>query len=397
MAATVVPDLTSIGAGSAAMRVSKSGAVTAYRATANTNAARGTALTAAVAALVSYDELVIGPGIFATTGPLDCSLNGATNLTIRGSGKENTTISCTPESGGGAALFPAANSTISDMTIESLAGDIEIPALGVYGMTQEGSGTLGTATWHNLNVIGNTLGMKISAGSVVRIFDIDVDSHGTTIVNLGTLKLYSVVVTTDDAAAGNAIGIDNQSGGNTYSFGSWIITNSATGNATGIKGNCNVYSTELSTGGVGISLDIDNSGGGTVTVDSATDYLRTSGTITRLRQYGVAAPATTAVLTISSSSTTPDAVAADHFRLTLVHTGATTINAPLNPIDARIIHFELIQDASGSCVVTWNAAFVFGTTGSPTLTTTASKRDIVAFQYSSSLVKWLYLGSLLGF
>jgi len=90
-----------------------------------------------------------------------------------------------------------------------------------------------------------------------------------------------------------------------------------------------------------------------------------------------------------------DASTGNHFRVTL--TASTgSMGAPSNPTDGQKITFEIIQDATGSRTMTWNAAFHFPSAGAPTLTTTASKRDLVGFCYSSSASAWLYLGTSLG-
>jgi hypothetical protein len=85
-----------------------------------------------------------------------------------------------------------------------------------------------------------------------------------------------------------------------------------------------------------------------------------------------------------------------HYRVTLTNS-TSTFGAPSNPVDGQKITFEIIQDGTGSRTVSWNAAYDFGTAGAPTLTTTASKRDLVGFVYSGSLTKWMYSGSWLGF
>lgn len=96
-----------------------------------------------------------------------------------------------------------------------------------------------------------------------------------------------------------------------------------------------------------------------------------------------------AVLTYSSSLAV-NAALGNHFRVTL--TGNVTIGAPSNPTDGQKITFELIQDSTGSRTGSWNSAFDFGSSTTPTLTTTANKRDLVGFVYSSSASKWLYSG-----
>lgn len=77
--------------------------------------------------------------------------------------------------------------------------------------------------------------------------------------------------------------------------------------------------------------------------------------------------------------------------------GATTLAAPLNPIDGQVIRFAWTQDATGSRVVTYNAVFGFSTTfPSPTLSTTAGKIDYVTFKYNLAAAKWHCVGVLIG-
>jgi hypothetical protein len=105
---------------------------------------------------------------------------------------------------------------------------------------------------------------------------------------------------------------------------------------------------------------------------------------------------TSGVVALTFSSTLAvNAALGNHFRVTM--TANMTVSAPSNPVDGQKVTFELIQDGTGSRTVTWNAAFDFGAVGAPTLTTTASKRDVVGFVYSGSLSKWLCAGSALGF
>ena len=74
-----------------------------------------------------------------------------------------------------------------------------------------------------------------------------------------------------------------------------------------------------------------------------------------------------------------------------------TMGAPSNPVNGQHITFLITQGGSGSNTITWNAAYSFGTAGTPTLTTTLGDTDIVGFIYSSGASKWLCLGSALGF
>lgn len=104
-----------------------------------------------------------------------------------------------------------------------------------------------------------------------------------------------------------------------------------------------------------------------------------------------------AALSVSGSAIATDASLGNHFRVTPTHSTSTAMSAPSNPVDGQKITYELVQDSTGSGTISWNSVFAFGTSGAPTLTTTASKRDLVGFVYSSDETKWLYLGSQLNF
>jgi hypothetical protein len=95
-----------------------------------------------------------------------------------------------------------------------------------------------------------------------------------------------------------------------------------------------------------------------------------------------------------------DASLGNHFRLlTTSGIGATrSLGAPSNPTDGQKILIEVIQDGTGSRALTYNAVYAFGTdVVSPTLTTTASKRDFLGFAYSGSATKWYCLAVAKGY
>jgi hypothetical protein len=91
-----------------------------------------------------------------------------------------------------------------------------------------------------------------------------------------------------------------------------------------------------------------------------------------------------------------NAALGNDFRLTLTASTGTIAN-PTNPVDGQTIEFAIAQDATGSRTVAWGAVFDFGTDGAPTLSTAASKVDLVGFKYHAGLSKWLCMGSKLGF
>lgn len=111
---------------------------------------------------------------------------------------------------------------------------------------------------------------------------------------------------------------------------------------------------------------------------------------------GGVAPAVT-VLT-DAASITPDATAANDFRLTMTSAvGSTrTVEAALPLSDGQVITVEAVQPASGGpCSVSWAAAYNFGRSGSaPSLGTGASDRDLLSFKWDATDQEWLYLGTM---
>ena len=59
--------------------------------------------------------------------------------------------------------------------------------------------------------------------------------------------------------------------------------------------------------------------------------------------------------------------------------GSRTFALPTNIRDGFVYVLRVTQDGTGSRIITWNAAYKFGTDGEPTLTTTASKTDYLVF------------------
>jgi hypothetical protein len=84
------------------------------------------------------------------------------------------------------------------------------------------------------------------------------------------------------------------------------------------------------------------------------------------------------------------------FALTLTASTGTLSN-PANPVDGQTIRVRVIQDATGGRTLAFGTAYDFGAAGAPTLSTAASKVDILGFEYVASLSKWCYLGAGLGF
>jgi hypothetical protein len=64
-------------------------------------------------------------------------------------------------------------------------------------------------------------------------------------------------------------------------------------------------------------------------------------------------------------------------KLTL--TANTTFDAPTNQVDGSVYVITIIQDGTGSRTAGWNTVFKFAGATVPTLTTTASAKDVLTF------------------
>ena len=105
-----------------------------------------------------------------------------------------------------------------------------------------------------------------------------------------------------------------------------------------------------------------------------------------------------AVVTLSESGgdVAVNAAEGNDFLLTLTASG-WTISNPSNPKSGQPITFWLTQGTGGDFTVDWGSAFNFGTTGEPTLSTTAGDVDMVGFKYNVALSQWCYAGMMAGF
>jgi hypothetical protein len=112
------------------------------------------------------------------------------------------------------------------------------------------------------------------------------------------------------------------------------------------------------------------------------------------------APKVTALTDGSSIAT--NAALGNDFSVTIA--GNRTMAAPTNAVDGQKIMYAIKQDGTGSRTITWTtgtAGFSFGSGTAPTLSTTASDVDLVAFRYSSAAGgatgRWCYMGAGLGY
>ena len=92
-------------------------------------------------------------------------------------------------------------------------------------------------------------------------------------------------------------------------------------------------------------------------------------------------------ITSSSNAVAWDArAAANAYHLT---TENTTFSAPSNAVEGAIISVEIAQGSTPRTVA-WNTVFEFAASTAPTITATANKTDILAFRYNGSV--WQEIG-----
>lgn len=80
---------------------------------------------------------------------------------------------------------------------------------------------------------------------------------------------------------------------------------------------------------------------------------------------------------------TPDLNQGEKFTVTMP-AGNITMAAPVNGRTGHRLEISIVQDATGSRLVTWNAVYKFAGAASPTLTTTASRKDTFVFRFNGT-------------
>jgi hypothetical protein len=192
-------------------------------------------------------------------------------------------------------------------------------------------------------------------------------ADGTNIVDTGTVSLTGVQTLTNKTLTAPILDEINDSNGNeeiiftttASAVNEITIANAATGNRPNISvtGDDTNIGLSVSTKGTGLILFNDGA-------------------------YNADATLT------DGATITWDVGSSPVAKVTLA--GNRTLSAPTNSASGQFISLTVIQDATGSRLLTWNSAYEFTGDTAPTLTTTASKADVFVFKYNGTV--WLEVG-----
>jgi hypothetical protein len=106
---------------------------------------------------------------------------------------------------------------------------------------------------------------------------------------------------------------------------------------------------------------------------------------------------TPAVVTLAfGASIAVDASKGNVFDLTLTASTGTLAN-PSTPTNGQHILVFVTQGAGGNFMLSYGSDYNFGSSGQPTLSTSAGDVDVLGFIYWSALSQWVCVGSAMGF
>jgi hypothetical protein len=225
---------------------------------------------------------------------------------------------------------------------------------------------------NNATTGAHSVTFKTSSGSGVTFGATDKSTKilftdGTNVIDTGTVSLTGVQTLTNKTLTAPILDEINDSNGNeeiiftttASAVNEITITNAATGNRPDISvtGDDTNIGLSVSTKGTGLILFNDGA-------------------------YNADATLT------DGATITWDVGSSPVAKVTLG--GNRTLSAPTNSASGQFISLAVIQDGTGSRVLTWNSAYEFTGDVAPTLTTTASKADIFVFKYNGTV--WMETG-----
>lgn len=333
---------------------------------------------------------VAGDGIHMS----DKTVNG-TN-TITNSASENTIHKCRLDTIGGTGIYQITNN--GQAFLDGQIEDCYLAAIKGDGISLNNSAGWYVQRNHLYGITGNAI--KCGNGFATHVEDNYVEDFGG--ANVASTTYYGIVLGQQSfgwpsTISGNFVaniqaGATNAPAASTswQNYDLWAVGNGAMINfvnntawrssSQGALNQCDAFTFE----GDGSTLTV-LSEGNQAGVSSGLSWRTIFNVLTGVTFAPSARPS---VVTGTYAATyTTDCSLGSQFRITL--TGNITLANPINATDGQTVKWELIQDATGSRTLTLGSNFVTGSDiGTPTLTTTASKRDYLQATYDAPAGKW---------
>lgn len=339
-----------------------------------------------------------------TSGQVQYNNSGAFGgFTVSGDGTLNTTTGALSVTKTGGVSFQALATTAPGTGVATALG----VNVGSAGAVVVNGGALGTPSSGTLtNATGLPAATGIASGAL---------PSGVT-VNNGNWSGAGLALSNHATQAANTVignGTGSTAAPTALSMTSCSTSTSAVIWTSGTGFGCNTFGGLVTvTPGTGVATALavaTNSAGGfspidgtatltNKTIDTASNTIKIAGTTIG----GWASAADVQAGTSTSKPVTSSALSGSQAILTLTDgttiswdmstgynaivtiAGNRTLNAPTNFTVGQTYTIRIKQDATGSRTMTWPASFDWGTTGAPTLTTTASKVDMITLFCTSS-------------
>lgn len=214
-------------------------------------------------------------------------------------------------------------------------------------------------------------------------------SSGNTAIGCEALSVNNSA--TRNTAIGRSSLFSNYTGGTNTCVGAFSLYSNSSGSNNVVVGDTAGYNNSTGSGNVFIGyqagynetgsnkLYIANTNTATPLLlgDFAASTLKVNGRLQAKTAYS-----DTTVLTISAGNVAVDASLSNNFEITA--TGNFTLVNPTNLVKGMIINFEIIQDATGSRLITYGTMYKFAAFTDKSLSTPAGTRDFMSCYYNGT-------------